>query len=125
MDRTVAVGDCREALRRADMVVDDVPGFPLVKQAHYALYRGMAHACLGQVPSAWYWLARVEVMVQRISMILTGSHFTNYRMVMANLGNDPRINRPLLLATARRDMDREAARYRREQSAVLDFGGPE
>lgn len=115
MARTAAAGDCTEALVRAHDVEEDLPGFPLEKQAHYCLYRGIAHACVGDNGLAWYWLARVEVIVRRFPMILTGSHFTNYQMAMSRLGNDPRIDRPLLLATVRRDMDRDAARYRRRQ----------
>lgn len=122
MARTVNAGDCGEAMARAREIEAEVPGFPAGKQAHYSLYRGMAHLCLGQADQAWYWLARVEVMRQRFPMILTGEHFVNYQMAMERLGNDPRVNRPLLLATVRRDMDRDAARYRMRQEAAADGG---
>ena len=112
MARSVSAGDCREAMSRAREIEPELPGFPIQKQAHYALYRGMAHLCLGRADLAWYWLARVEVIRLRYPMILTGEHVTNYNMAMARLGNDPRINRPMLLATVRRDMDRELRRYR-------------
>jgi len=73
----------------------------------------MAHICLRQRVSAWYWLARVEVIRLRYPMILTGEHATNFQIAMERLGNDPRINRALLLATVRHDMDRDFRRYQR------------
>lgn len=112
MARTVTAGDCSEALHRAREVEGQVPGFPMQKQAHYYLYLGMAHFCLGRRDLAWYWLARVEVIRQRYPLVLNGEHFVNYQMVMDRLGNGPRVNIPMLLAAARRDMDRDARRYR-------------
>lgn len=116
MARTVSAGDCREAMARAHEIEPELPGFPTQKQTHYSLYRGMAHLCLGQRDRAWYWLARVEVMRLRYPMILTGEHATNYQIAMGHLGNDPRINRQVLLATVRRDMDREFRRYQTRQA---------
>src|SRR6187431_1973108 len=58
MARLDRQGRYPEALERALRVELDVPEMPLDKQAHYFIYRGVAHLALGHVPDAQLWLGR-------------------------------------------------------------------
>ncbi|MBI2894901.1 MAG: hypothetical protein HYY06_15200 [Deltaproteobacteria bacterium] len=69
-------GRCPEALDRAVQIQDRLPEFPLVKQAHYAIYRGACHVALRQAAAAQPWLAQAAQMRAQYPGLITLDHST-------------------------------------------------
>jgi hypothetical protein len=63
-----------EAINRARKVEGDIATFPMLKQAHYYIYRGASHLALGQMDEARYWLGYAVRMRASNPELIEGEH---------------------------------------------------
>jgi hypothetical protein len=89
MARLDRQGRYAEALERALRIEPDVPAMPLDKQAHYCIYRGVAHLALGQIADAQLWLGRAVQYRTSYPGLITIDHGMVLEHALAQLRATP------------------------------------
>jgi len=74
MARLYRRGDCAGAIERATTIEDRLGDLPLIKLAHYHIYRGACHLAMGQPQVARVFLAQAVAIRIRAPYVISGEH---------------------------------------------------